>query len=230
MYPLFYKQKSGFSPSLAISYLLNHYKIRVTESTLNIFLDEHIEYPSLLAVKDTLHKFGIESAAVRKGKHAYADFEMPFICAIQQEDWGQACFTVVTAADDDKITYLNPATHNLKAIPVLEFNRMDKGVILLLDGSAGEDEPDYTTRKRKERLSNLFQQMPVFLLILTLTLATVRLFLSHTSIWINFLFLFGSASGLGISLLLLWHEIDRHSLFIKEVCGSLGKKRTAQRF
>src|SRR5690606_37449520 len=35
----------------------------------------------------------------------------------------------------------------------------------------------------------------------------------------NLFFLFTSMAGLGISLLLVWNEVDQHNPLIKEVCG-----------
>jgi|GEM_PF-3446675 len=115
--------------------------IRTIKTAINTLLENHIESPSFLSVKDTLAEYGIESAAVRKGSYTYAEFETPFVCAIQQEDWGRSNFTVVTEARADKITYLDPLTGKLNVISTAAFEQLDKEVILLVDGSATKDDP-----------------------------------------------------------------------------------------
>src|SRR5690606_19218548 len=130
---------------------LSHYGLRATHSTINALLEKHIEYPSLLSVKDTLSEYGVESVAIRKGNHGFRDFDVPFVCAIQQEDWGTPNFSVVTEANTETITFLDPLTDKLKTISVAAFGQLDKEIILLLDGTAGKDEVDYAANKRNER-------------------------------------------------------------------------------
>lgn len=64
--------------------LLNHYNIKHSDLHLRNLLQDHIDYPSLLTIKDTLSEYGIESVALRKGNHNYFEFETPFICSIQK--------------------------------------------------------------------------------------------------------------------------------------------------
>lgn len=47
-------------------YVLEISDIKFTETTLDKRLKDHIDYPSLLALKDVLFCYGIESAAIRK--------------------------------------------------------------------------------------------------------------------------------------------------------------------
>lgn len=91
-----------------INYFLTLHSIKHTSAHLQESIDSHVESPSMLSVKDVLFEYGIESAAVRKGSYTYEDFEAPFICSIQEEDWGQSAFTVVTANEGGEISYLDP--------------------------------------------------------------------------------------------------------------------------
>jgi len=80
----------------------------------------------MLTLKDVLFEYGIESAAVRKGSYTYEDFETPFMCSIQREDWSHSAFTVVTANDEGQISYLYPISNKIATVSLTDFEKMDK--------------------------------------------------------------------------------------------------------
>lgn len=71
-------------------------------------LQDHINYSSLLSVKDTLSEYGVESVAMKKGNYDCSNFETPFLCSIQKEDWPYTYLTVVTEIQGEHIWYLDP--------------------------------------------------------------------------------------------------------------------------
>lgn len=112
--PLFKFLKSWNSSLTSVTtFVLDYYDVRYTKATVNSFIEQHIDYQSLLSIQETLDEYGIQSVAVSKGKYSYIDFETPFICAIQQEDWPNANFTLVTKTNSTEITYLDPTTNRL---------------------------------------------------------------------------------------------------------------------
>lgn len=210
---------------LTTKFIITHFQVKATDAHLADRILNHVEYPSLLTIKDVLFDYGIASGAIQKGNHFYHDFETPFVCAIQQEDWAQANFTVVTAASEQEIEYLNPLDHTLVKISSLDFEKIDREIILLLDGTAKKDEVFYAENKKKERVAKSIKRIPACLMICALFFTAFKLYSSPSSLnWISIVFLCTSFTGLAISSLLLWHEIDAHNPFIKQVCGGFGKK------
>ncbi|UQA77527.1 thioredoxin domain-containing protein [Sphingobacterium siyangense] len=206
--------------------LFDSYNIKYSDLHLEKVLEEHVDNSSLLSIKDTLFEYGVESAAIRKADYNYYDFEPPFICSIQQEDWYKARFTVVSQVDETNITYLDPQTNKLKEIPLSQFEKIDKGIILLMDDSNKKDESKLAAHLIEQRNQIIARNTPIYLSLITLVLSLGYTFLHYqTGIsWVNIILTMTSFIGLAVSSLLLWHEIDAHNPLIREVCGGQGKK------
>ncbi|NSL88809.1 thioredoxin domain-containing protein [Chitinophaga sp. Mgbs1] len=207
-------------------YLLESLKINFTTRGLSETLQHHVEYPSLLSLKDTLSEYGIESAAIEKGAHSYEAFETPFICSIQQEGWHMAYFTIVTRAEAGRIEYLDPLTDKLQQLPLEDFEKIDKHILLLLDTDAAKHEKNYAANRKIQRNNLLAGRVPLLLAFAAIIFAAVRIYTHAAGIlsWCSAGFLLSSFLGLVISSLLIWNEIDAHNPFIKEVCGGNSKK------
>jgi len=102
---------------------------------------------------------------------------------------------------------------------------MDKEIILLLDAEHKKDELDYMQNTAKEQTQAIISRIPVYAFIGVVLTTLGLMFFSYASLhWISPFFLMTSTVGLLISLLLVWHEVDAHNPFIKEVCGGQGRK------
>lgn len=207
-------------------YLLGTLKVNFTNSGLSEALHNHVAYPSLLSIKDVLFEYGIASAAIEKGPHSYEAFETPFICSIQQDDWPRAGFTIVTRAENGQIEYLDSLTDRLTQLPLDEFEKMDKHIILLLDTANPKHELNLAANRKKQRDRMLLKRVPLCLALAAILFAAGHLFSLPVGMytWIGTGFLLFSFLGLAVSSLLIWNEIDAHNPFIKEVCGGKGKK------
>lgn len=208
------------------NYVLNMFLVKNSKYRLCEIIESHLESNSLLAIKDVLQEYGIESVAIRKGEYSYFDFETPFIVSIQQEDWSNANFAVVTEANDQHLRYLEPINNSIATISLSEFGNIDKGIILLLDDSEKNDEKNYAIHRKKERTQSIIKNAPIYLTLLTILMSSIYIFSKGISLnsWISLSFLISSFIGLIISTILLWHEVDAHNPFIKEVCGGSSKK------
>lgn len=207
--------------------LLKKCGVKFNTKNLKDLLNNHLDYHSLLAVKDTLNEYGIKSVGIRKGDYSYSDIETPFICSIQRGDWNEPYFTVVTFTDDKNITYLDPITNNDITILLTEFNAIDKDIILLIDESNAHDEPNYFSTRKSEKKRLLLNYTRVSLFIIAWLFILINNFLNY-NFPINFIggaYFLLTTIGVAISLLLVWSEIDIHNPFLKEVCGRNNKKR-----
>src|SRR6476660_2685466 len=150
------------------SYLLNELKVKYTKSNLRNLLEDHLDPSSLLAVKDTLSEYGIESGAIKKGSHSYLDFELPFICSIQQNDRPSPAFTVVTNVNEDTIEYLHPLTKELTTTTLKIFQSIDKEIIMLLDSSKHLDESHFEQNLVNERNNSFLANLPFVITLIGL--------------------------------------------------------------
>lgn len=224
MYKLINSNKSDIF--LACSHVLAHYDIKYTAATLAKSLESHAYFPSLLSMKDTLERYGVLSAAIRKKEYHYSDFEVPFVCSIQENTWPSPNFTIVRFANETKIEYLDPQTNRYIERSYQEFDKIDKDIILLIDGEDKKDEVNYAENKRIERTENIVQFLPILIVLLAIACSFTYLALNYSlsGSWTAFLFLSTSLVGLISSVLLLWHDVDAHNPFLKEVCGGHGRK------
>ncbi|WP_293904224.1 hypothetical protein, partial [Sphingobacterium sp. UBA5670] len=69
-----FKKKKDDDILECCAYILQYYHVKYTRSKLISLLKSHLEYPSLLSVKETLLYYGIQSAAIRKRDYDYEDF------------------------------------------------------------------------------------------------------------------------------------------------------------
>jgi len=223
---MFSKLRSKRNNSLNVSaFILKNFSVKYTIGKLKEILEDHIDYPSILSLKDVLGGYGIQSTAIRKGAYSYCDFETPFVCNIQRKKWPSASFTVVIKNDNEIISYLDPSTNNITNISLSEFEQIDKGIILLLDDSKKEDEVNFSTNKTNYRAQSLIRATPLYFSLIIYLISILLLFAGDSKYpWIGLGFLTSSFIGLGLTLLLMWHEVDAHNPFLKEICGGVGKK------
>jgi len=202
-------------------FILDHAGIKHSNIYLEELLSEHQSPTSLLAVKDCLSEYGIESAAVNKGNHAYLDFELPFICVIQQADWPKAAFSVVTEISSETVEYLDPQTRRIASMTLTNFETIDKGVLMLFDASASRDEKNLKQNLVREKHRSLMSQIPTVLGVIIMILCGIYIVntFADSVRWTRLSFLLMTALGAGISSLLIWHEVDKDNKLIKQVCG-----------
>ncbi|MCT1531941.1 thioredoxin domain-containing protein [Sphingobacterium daejeonense] len=206
--------------------LLNHYNIKHSDLHLRNLLQDHIDYPSLLTIKDTLSEYGIESVALRKGNHNYFEFETPFICSIQKEAWTKPKFTLVSEIDESHITYLDPQTRIWTQIGLSDFELLEKGVILLTESSNKKDELNLSTNLIHQRNRRIFKLAPLYILIITTVFYWVYSIFGYQEgiTWANIVYSLTGILGILVSSLLILHDIDAHNPIFREVCGGNGKK------
>ncbi|MGO1595003.1 MAG: vitamin K epoxide reductase family protein [Sphingobacterium sp.] len=208
--------------------ILTHFGVKHTRKQVGTLLEDHVDYPSLLSLHDVLSEYGIVSTAIRKGDFSYEDVETPYISSIQQKDWSSPNFTVVSGAENSLITYIDPVTRERKTVSLTDFEKIDKGILLLIDGEGAKDESNYLANRSDENRTQAIRALSyvfvgLFLLIPLAYLLSASVFEGTRGI-ISFSFLINGLVGVGGSVLLLWHDVDAHNPFIKEVCGGQGKK------
>ena len=167
----FLKLKKDDDLKIVCKHLFETFNIKYSDLHLERALEEHVDAPSLLSIKDIIFEYGVESAAIRKANYNYYDFETPFICSIQQEDWHKASFTIISQVNETNITYLESQTNKFKEIPLSQFEQIDKGIILLTDDSHKKDELNLSSNLIKQRNQTIARNVPIYLGLITLLIS-----------------------------------------------------------
>lgn len=200
--------------------VLDHYNVKRTRIHLNNLINKHIDYPGILTLIDILNLYGIESAAIRKGDYAFTDFETPFVCPIQLPDWPQPYFALVRDVSENNISYLDPVKNVYRTVKVEEFNKLEKGIVLLLDGDNKKDEVNFEVNKKQERQRVIMNSFPLFMIAIALIFSGTYSYLSLQISLSGIILLLLNVVGALASILLVWYDIDAHNPFLKDVCGS----------
>ena len=212
---------------LVIKEILSHYKVLFTDNEVKRQIEEHPDHQSFLPIKDVLSSYGVQSVAVRKGNYSYSDFETPFVCNIQYDNWAVPNFALVLKAENDLITYLDPILTIEKTIAIKDYEKVDKGVVLLLDGDNTFDEPNFKENKKSQNRKKILGNMPYIFGLLPLIWVLFFFFINDTlslQHWFSLIYFINSFIGLSVCILLLLHEVDAYNPFLKEVCGGASRK------
>lgn len=206
--------------------ILHKYHVEFSDLKLKMLLDDHDEHTSLLAIKDILLEYGIESVALKKGDYSYQEFETPFICAIQQEGWPIMRFTVVWDVGEDKICYLEPGVNRDRTISLLEFEQIDKDIILLTDATNKKNEAKFKENIRQQFNRKIAREIPFYLIFLTAILSLGYYIFNYQNgvSWVNISYILTSLVGLIVSLILVLREVDIHNPLVRQICGLNSKK------
>src|SRR5690606_7220560 len=99
--------------------------------------------------------------------------------------------------------------------------RIDKEIVLLLDGSHKKAEESYRNNKRRESRDLFLSKIPAYALLAIVLLSLgMQLTATGSLHWVSPIFLLSATIGLVIVVLLVWHDVDAHNPFHKVVCGA----------
>lgn len=200
-------------------------KVKVTNSSVNETLQNHPDYPSLLCISDSLNKWNIFNGAGKIEPEKINELPTPFMAYTNNREFPLA---IVTATNDTTITsysknYNKPLTQSRR-----NFFRNWAGIYLIAEATERSGEKDYKLNKKNAFINSLIPLLLVALLItfsFLLIFNTVKNNLAGFSdgvagIYIQYLLLI---AGVGVTLLLLWYEIDKRNPILQRVCTRIVK-------
>lgn len=200
-----------------INSLIKELRVPVSSFTVKNDLENHPDYPTLLALSDCLNNWKIPNNAFRvdKGNFKTGDLAYPFIAHLYDEG---GRFILVHEAKDANIKYTDEKGLN-QILTEEEFLRKWDGVVLYAEKEEGSGESNYRTALTKGWMDKL--RIPFLLSVVLLGVFTT---ISFTELSIPYLaVLVIKLFGIAISVLLIMQSIDTGNPFIKNLC-SLGKK------
>ncbi|MFN0257608.1 cysteine peptidase family C39 domain-containing protein [Pedobacter ureilyticus] len=197
--------------------LLKALGIKVTDKTLKEKLENHPDFPSLMAVSDCFNEWQISNAAYHIPKEEYKaeELQFPFIAQIPANG-GQ--FILVHQIANGKAIYSDEKVKR-KEITEEEFLKSWSGILLYAEATEKSGEEGYFGKKLLETIDELKIPAAVLILVLSVVLAV-----NFSAAPLDFnLLLVIKFIGIGISVLLLAHSVDANNPLIQNLC-SLGKK------
>ncbi|MES2650772.1 MAG: thioredoxin domain-containing protein [Bacteroidota bacterium] len=200
----------------ALHTLLKTLKVKVTKTSCNECVQNHPDYPSLMAIGGCLTDMGVENHTYLLDKETYKDgLLFPFVAHFPERG---GRFLLVTAIEGKQIFYSDELTHN-GILGEEEFLKRWDGIALHAEPTTESGEVEYAQNRFKEFLKSLMAPLAILSLILLLYLT-----LANQAIHWNVLALSGlKLIGIGISILLLMQSLNANNPFIKNLCTLNGK-------
>ncbi|WP_044399852.1 vitamin K epoxide reductase family protein [Lacinutrix sp. Hel_I_90] len=195
--------------SFLVQALLQNNKIKIDSAELDFQIQSHPSYPSLHAITGVLSHFTIVHTAIRVpvDKNTLEQLPASYIGQIKSEDETEFAF-VINKGKKYKIIYSNKKS---KTISEAIFLEQFTGVLVAV-------EKDET--KPKQQASTAHFQNPLF--GIALVLFTVLFFNSEPSLPASIYFIL-SLIGVGVSLLIIQHDLGLDSKIIDSICSQESK-------
>ncbi len=200
-------------------------KVKVNNATVNDTLQNHPDWPTLLCISDSLNKWNIPNGAGKIEPGKIEELPTPFIAYTHNRENPLAIVTEVT---DTTIQFYQK--NNNKPITETKDNFLKQwdGVYLIAEPNAHSGEPNFELNKRKAFLNSLIPVAAFFgILLLSFLLlnniignAVASPALHTTGIYLQYFILL---SGVVVTSLLLWYEIDKNNPLLQKVCTGIAK-------
>lgn len=215
MFSLFKRNKQN--PTTVIRLLLKSLNVKVSPSTLVRTLEEHPDYPNLLAISDSLAEWHLPNQAFKISKEEYNtnDLQFPFVAHLNTNG---GIYMLVHEIKDNLVTYSNEL--KIKgSIAESDFLNQWSGVALYVQKVSKSGEKDYKVNLINSIVTKF--HLPLFIFFIIVGLFQTIDF-NNINLSIAMLLLI-KLIGVTVSILLLIHSIDANNPFIQNLC-SLGQK------
>jgi len=212
-------KKSTYNNNIisVVSKLLDILKVSVSDTSIHERLEEHPEYPSLLAISDCLNEWNISNQAYQIPKADYDshDLQFPFIAHFNSLG---GSYILVHDIKDNNVVYSDEANHKA-LLDETDFLEKWSGIILFATANEKSGEANYHTKRMHEIINAIKTPILLLLILSAIGLALKVPFLNYS----YYLTLLVNFFGLSLSTLLLIHSLDANNPLVQNLC-SLGQK------
>jgi uncharacterized membrane protein len=203
---------------MAVIQLLKLLQVKVSNGSVNETLQNHPDWPSLLCISDGLAQWNVPNGAGKIDPNEIDQVPVPFLIYLPGEE---PPLGIVTDVGADNITLYNKSYKNIETVSRTSFLKRWNGVYLLTEPNGQSGEPDYRWKASKALLSSLLLfGIPVLLAVLAIFL-TNRLHEYQAAAPAVLIQYFILLSGIFVTSLLLWYEIDSQNPLLQKVCSSI---------
>jgi len=199
--------------------------IKVTRTVLSRQLKLHPDYPSLSAISNYLHYYGVDSLALKtNGLQSLSQIPDCFLVQIRPEG-GYELLGYVYCLSEESVDWYNPITHHRETIRRDLFSQLFTGYIMLFDATNKKSEDGYIREKREELVRTVLENLlalsvPV---ITSISLIGYSLHSGSTFSWFPIAYTTLLLLGCLFGFALLLYEYNEYSPVIRKVC-SLSRK------
>ena len=216
---MFNRYEPNVKATIAFLKLLN---VKVTNSTIDDTLQNHPDWPSLLCISDSLTKWNIANAAGRIEVEEIDQLPTPFMAYTRRVE---NPLEIVTEVLDNEVR-LYSTKQNKEIVENKEsFQKRWNGIYLIAEKNEQSGEKDFEATRRKSFIKSL---VPGSLFVLLTIISGIFLLrnieLSEVNavvpVYFQYLILF---TGVIVTSLLLWYEIDSNNPLLHKVCTGIVK-------
>lgn len=207
----------------AIQRWLRTIGVNIPISAIDFTLENHPEWPSLLCVSDALNSWKIPNAAAKDAEKKPEQLSTPFLAVTQHPE---RPFAIVTQVRDKEVTLYQDNYKEATIKSKESFLQQWTGVYMLAEPNAQSGlQPAQDAYKNGQ-----WHKIITGITAIALLCLMGYHFMPHiwnavsftTGLGVAILFVLYIA-GLGISSLLLWHEIDKGNPILQKVCTGIAK-------
>jgi uncharacterized membrane protein len=201
--------------------LLTLLKVRVTVTAIKETISGNSNYPSLLAITESLGKWKVDAECYNITPDKLPLLPVPFIAHLRTNS---GSFVAVKETSTSGVTYLKDDHAELK-VPIAEFLDQWSSTVVLPEASAESGQPDFKKERNREKVVAMRAPLLLLLLIVTGAIAfTNSLHYFHAQQFALYAGLWTCATlGLIVTTLLMLYEYDNNNSYLKKFC-SVGKK------
>lgn len=217
--------KTLFSPKDNITDVALQYArilaLPVSKASLMKAIEEHPDYPSILAIHDVFTGLGAESIAVRVGIERFEEIGQPFIVRMRSSASApEEVFSIVKKEETAAITYWQHAQQAWTSMPQDEFGKLYTGVVLIASVAGVKPEADYSRKRQDERRRAVWIGLSLLLFpALLLSSIGIAVYQDGANALGTGIFSLLALVGTTVATLLLWYEVDKHNPILKQVCS-----------
>jgi uncharacterized membrane protein len=183
-------------------------------------LQEHPEYPSLLAISDVLTDLGVENMAIKGSVDEISSFSAPFIALGASETYGSNVFYVVKSIDIYNVDFYDPEKKRFRRETLENFSAIYRSVTLVGEPQSDAGEKEYELFMRREKSASIAKGLILIGIPLTaICLATINVFQVWDP-WLLFPFVYCALTIIGFFLsgMLLFYEMDSKNSIFESIC------------
>jgi uncharacterized membrane protein/thiol-disulfide isomerase/thioredoxin len=199
--------------------------IDVTKSSVDETLQNHPDWPTMLAISDSFKSWNIPNAALKISNEEFDSLEPPFLAYLKNSP---SAVAIVTAMTTNSVTFLIDDFTKNQIASKADFLLKCTGYYLVAEKAENSGEKDFEKKKLQDSFKSL---LPIAFILLVVILSFVGIFFQHQhtdqsftgEIVFTAFQLPLSIIGIVLSLFLVSFEINASNPLLKKVCTSISK-------
>jgi uncharacterized membrane protein/thiol-disulfide isomerase/thioredoxin len=201
-------------------------QVPVSSTTVNTTLQNHPDYPSLLAVGDALKDWKIDNGAVHTTEEYLYQLPTPFITTFTGKD---ASFIIVQQATEAGAQIQCLINGKTVTLPANEFFKKWSKIVLLVEKSNLSGEKDFAKHQKAEKIADRKLKLSVAACFMVIVAACLPVFFQAGALISKLSFsgyVLLHTVGLLTSALLLWYEVDKSNPVVQQFCSGSASSKT----